>query len=219
MGRRSWSASMGVGVFGSHGTTPRRWAMSLGAAATSSSAGLSPRAGERSIKCDYLHLSVHLAMDNSTYVSLNVFAILPMTQSQQLTCKTTILPRKGFYRLPFLRISFISTSTITQYINDTMLSCHDWSILHDCLVLQFNSFNLCYKNQFYNNFNASVTNTSFNPSPYYFELGDARHSRSILSTLSQSRVRILEFARWHRCCCQPDSSSTHPTLPIRLRSS
>ena len=58
--------------------------------------------------CDYLHLSVHLAMDNSTYVSLNVFAILPMTQFQQLTCKTTILPRKGFYRLPFLRISLLA---------------------------------------------------------------------------------------------------------------
>ena len=30
---------------------------------------------------------------------------------------------------------------------------------------------------------------------------------------------INEFARWHRCCCQPDSSSSHPNLPHTLRSS
>ena len=33
------------------------------------------------------------------------------------------------------------------------------------------------------------------------------------------RVRINEFARWHRCCCQPDSSFSHPNLPHTLRMS
>jgi hypothetical protein len=30
--------------------------------------------------------------------------------------------------------------------------------------------------------------------------------------LHPSRIRIIEFAIWHCCCCQPDSSSTHPAL-------